>query len=214
MKRSHYESASMPPRRRIGSARSSIRQVESQLRVIGGSLRGRIIRYNGDPGLRPMKDRVREAVFNLIGPRVVGTQVVDLFAGTGAMTIESLSRGALRGTLIERRFPNVEQIKETAAELGIEDRIDVVGGDAFVWGQRLSLAQDVTWLIFCCPPYEFYQSRLTELQQLIRKVWDDAPAGSVLVVESNELFDPQTLLSGFPWDVRPYPPAVIGIAHK
>ena len=54
------------------------------LRIIGGSLRGRRLQYTGDLRTRPMKDRVRESVFNLIGPAVVGSHAIDLFAGTGA----------------------------------------------------------------------------------------------------------------------------------
>ena len=68
----------------------------STLRIIGGRLRGSVIEYHGDPRTRPMKDRVREAAFNLIGPQVVGTFAIDLFAGTGALAFEALSRGAVR----------------------------------------------------------------------------------------------------------------------
>ena len=85
-----------------------------------------------------MKQRVREAMFNLLGPRVIGTQVFDLFAGTGALAWEALSRGAQRATLIERHFPTARLIRENAASLGLTDRIDVVPGDTFVWGKRLA----------------------------------------------------------------------------
>ena len=73
------------------------------LRIIGGRWRGRTIRYDGDPATRPMKDRVREAVFNRIGPAVRDKTVVDLFAGTGAMAFESLSRGSTNAILVEQR---------------------------------------------------------------------------------------------------------------
>src|SRR5438105_2010542 len=75
------------------------------LRIIGGSLRGRKLQYTGEARTRPMKDRVREAVFNLLGPSVTGSHAIDLFAGTGALGLEALSRGAARATFIERHFP-------------------------------------------------------------------------------------------------------------
>jgi 16S rRNA (guanine966-N2)-methyltransferase len=100
--------------------------VTGTLRVIGGTLRGRLIAYSGELCTRPMKQRVREAMFNLLGPRVVGTQVFDLFAGTGALAWEALSRGAQRATLIERHFPTTRLIRENATSLGLTDRIDVV----------------------------------------------------------------------------------------
>ena len=68
------------------------------VRIIGGLHGGRILRCSGDPRTRPMKDRVREAVFNLIGTEVKGTHVVDLFAGTGALGLEASCRGALSAT--------------------------------------------------------------------------------------------------------------------
>src|SRR3954449_11572498 len=103
------------------------------LRIIGGSLRGRKIEYSGDVRTRPMKDRVRESVFNLLGYGVVGTHAIDLFAGTGAMAIEALSRGATKATCIERHYPTSKLIEKGAAQLGIADRLTVIFGDAFLW---------------------------------------------------------------------------------
>src|SRR6478736_322408 len=75
------------------------------LRIVGGTLRGRKLQYSGDVRTRPMKDRVREAVFNLLGPQVAGSHAIDLFAGTGALGIEAISRGATKATFIERHLP-------------------------------------------------------------------------------------------------------------
>jgi 16S rRNA (guanine966-N2)-methyltransferase len=182
--------------------------------VIGGILRRRTIPYNGDPELRPMKDRVRESVFNLVGPRVVGKHVLDLFAGTGAMTFEALSRGAASATLFERKFPTAKLIETTASEFGLADRITMTGGDAFIWAKRLTADPLVPWLVFCCPPYEFYVSRRPGMFDLVTWLWNAAPAESLFVIESDERFGPAELISGANWDVRTYPPAVIGIAEK
>jgi 16S rRNA (guanine966-N2)-methyltransferase len=193
---------------------STTKSVDSQLRIIGGSLRGRTVHYNGDAGLRPMKDRTRESVFNLIGPDVVGKTVIDLFAGTGAMAFESLSRGAGAAICIERRFPNARTITETADVLKIGARLSVTPGDTFIWAKRHLPKSSPAWLVFCCPPYEFYATRRDEMLKLINTVWDEAPLGSVFVVESDERFSPDQLPHPDKWDNRTYLPAVISIARK
>jgi 16S rRNA (guanine966-N2)-methyltransferase len=188
--------------------------VESQLRIIGGTLRRRTVHYNGDPGLRPMKDRVRESVFNLVGPDVVGSIAIDLFAGTGAMALESISRGAASAICIERRFPNAKMITESATTLGVQEQISVTPGDTFVWAKRHLPSGPTPWVVFCCPPYEFYSSRLEDMLNLIRTLVNQAPLRSVFVVESDERFSPETLPDVLTWDTRQYPPAVISIARK
>jgi 16S rRNA (guanine966-N2)-methyltransferase len=186
---------------------------EAALRIIGGKLRGRCFRYNGDPGLRPMKDRVREAVFNLVGPAVKGLVVLDLFAGTGAMSFEAISRGAVSANLIERRFPNVRVIQENAESLGIAEQVVVRAGDAFAIHQQPP-SDDLRWLVFCCPPYDFYQTRTAELLDLITRVCQAALPGSLIVVEADQRFDFEQLHDAAKWDVRAYPPAVIGVYDK
>ena len=74
------------PTRRISESPPA---TASPLRIIGGKFRGRLLQYAGDPRTRPMKDQVREAVFNLVGPSVVGKDVIDLFAGTGGLRFGS-----------------------------------------------------------------------------------------------------------------------------
>ena len=73
------------------------------LRIIGGTFRGRKLEYAGDMRVRPMKDRVRESVFNLVGTDVKGKFVLDLFGGTGAVCLEAISRGAVGGQIARRQ---------------------------------------------------------------------------------------------------------------
>ena len=98
------------PARKTKSSTSSGSREEGTVRIIGGHLRGRLLPFPVDPRTRPMKDRVREAVFNLVGPTVVGSYAIDLFAGTGVLGIEAVSRGAASATLIERHFPTARAI--------------------------------------------------------------------------------------------------------
>src|SRR5262245_42393338 len=184
------------------------------LRISGGSLRGRKLQYSGDIRTRPMKDRVREAVFNLIGPGVVGTHAIDLFAGTGALGLEAISRGAARATLIERHLPTLELVKQNSAALGVSERATPVFGDAFLWTNAFVPVDQTPLVVFCSPPYEFYVDRHQAMLELVRRWIAIAPKGSQLVVEADERFD----LAGLPqpeaWNSRVYAPATVAIYYK
>lgn len=180
------------------------------IRIIGGAMRGRAIHYDGDPATRPMKDRVREAAFNLLGPTIKGKRVLDLFAGTGAMAFEALSRGAAGAVLIERRFPNARLIRETASELQIEDKIDIFSGDTFNWVRRVMVAEETPTVVICCPPYDFYVERWPQLSEMIERIHALIPRGSMMLVESDGRFDTNQLPTA-DWDVRAYPPAVLSL---
>jgi 16S rRNA (guanine966-N2)-methyltransferase len=189
-------------------------QVAAPLRIVGGRMRGRKLLYSGDLRTRPMKDRVREAVFNLVGPSVVGTLAIDLFAGTGAMGLEALSRGAVRAVLVERHFPTAQLIGQTIADLGVAEQSEVAAGDVFHWTKHLPPADECRWLVFICPPYRLYTEMLEEMLALIGRVLAGAPPESIVVVEADGNFDFSTLPDAQRWDVRTYSPAVIGIWRK
>jgi 16S rRNA (guanine966-N2)-methyltransferase len=188
------------------------------LRIIGGVHRGRKLEYSGDPRTRPMKDRVREAVFNLLGPDVTGTFVIDLFAGTGALGLEALSRGASRALFLEQHFPSAEVIRRNAATLGLADTAEVLAADTFIRfrrGVKLGPEAEATaWVVFCSPPFEFFVSRRDEMLELIGKLFAAAPLGSLFAIESDARFDFGELPEAEEWDVREYPPARVGIFHK
>jgi 16S rRNA (guanine966-N2)-methyltransferase len=184
------------------------------LRIIGGSLRRRKLQYSGDIRTRPMKDRVREAVFNLLGPQVAGSHAIDLFAGTGALGLEAISRGAAKATFIERHLPTANLIKKNAATLGVAERINVVFGDAFRWTADFKPEGTQPLTVFCSPPFDFYVERRQEMLDLIARWVELNPAGSQIVVEADERFDLALLAQAERWDVRNYPPAVVGIFEK
>ncbi len=180
------------------------------LRIIGGRLRGRRLKYSGDPRTRPMKDRVREAVFNLVGPGIQGSHAIDLFAGTGALALESISRGAVRATAIERHFPTANLIRENARQLQVADRTDVFAGDTFIWARRLPDLGSEPLVVFCCPPYALYQERAADMRQLIESMLESLQPGGCLIVEADARLDFATLPQAEAWDVRSYPPAIVG----
>ena len=165
-----------------------------------------------------MKDRLRESVFGRLGQRVVGSHAIDLFAGTGALGFEALSRGAARATFIERHRPTAELVRRNAAALGVEPCLTIIPGDVFRWidrwlADRVGLGAE-HWLVFCSPPYDFYVDRAEAIRSLIARLLDAAPDGSLMVVESDERFDFAVLPEPNRWDVRRHRPAVVGILEK
>ena len=184
------------------------------VRIIGGKFRGRKLEYSGDLRTRPMKDRVREALFNLLGHGVEGKVVIDLFAGTGALALEALSRGASRAVLIERHRPTAETIRRNSITLGVETIVDVTSADTFLWARRLPDLGAAPWLVFCSPPYEFYVARKDDILQLLNHLIQTSPPDSLFAVESDNRFDFCELPEAERWDIRPYPPAILGIWEK
>jgi 16S rRNA (guanine966-N2)-methyltransferase len=183
------------------------------LRIIGGTFRGRKLLYSGQLRTRPMKDRLREAVFNLIGDSK-GTHAIDLFAGTGALGLEAMSRGAEKATLIEQHYPTADIIRQNVLALDVESRTEIVTGNVFIWAQRHGDLGTAPWLVFCSPPYEFYVSRTTEMLDLIHTLMKESPKRSVFVVEADQRFEFSLLPDANAWDIRSYPPAVIGMYRK
>ncbi len=122
------------------------------MRVIAGTLAGRRLKSVDIPGLRPTTDRVRESIFNILENRIdfEGMKVLDLFAGTGALGIEAISRGALRCDFVEINRRAVTVIAENLRDLGIDDRGSVVQRDALKF---ISGSDTVYDLVFADPPY-------------------------------------------------------------
>jgi len=205
----------MAKRRSPGKPLNPDEEGPTRLRIIGGNWRGRTIEYSGDLRTRPMKNRIREAVYNLVGVEAKGSHAIDLFAGTGALGLEALSRGAVRATFIERHIPTSKLIRDNIAALGPPpEATDVLSQSAFIWARRHEPLDPVTpWLVLCSPPFSFYVERREEMLAMIERLWEEAPAGSVFVLESDGNYD----FTGLPdteWDVRTYPPAVIGVGRK
>ena len=208
---------------RKGSPRQRLRHAESSdsdpkpLRIIGGTLRGRTISYSGDQRTRPMKDRLREAVFDVLATAVKGKYAIDLFAGTGALGLEAISRGAVRVTLIERHFPTARLIEQNIAALGLADRASVYAGDAFLWPRQRLDWKELTqqpWLVLCSPPWSLLTDRSADMVSLLTLLHQRAPAGSEFVVEADEHFSFGLLASLGEWQIYEYLPAVIGFHSR
>ncbi|MEX0936454.1 MAG: RsmD family RNA methyltransferase [Pirellulales bacterium] len=184
---------------------------ESELRIIGGEFRARKLAYHGGAGTRPMKHRVREAIFNLLGPSAKGKHAIDLFAGTGALGLEALSRGSLSATFIERHIPTARTVRENVQSLQVEHRCEIATANAFIWARREPKLPDVPWLVFCSPPYDYYLEKTDEVLAMLEGLAARAPQESIFVVEADMRFEVEKLPQPEQWDVRRYPPAVVAI---
>jgi 16S rRNA (guanine966-N2)-methyltransferase len=120
------------------------------MRIVGGDLRGRTLRAAPGRSTRPTADRVRQSLFDQLGQRCDGLRVLDLYAGTGALSLEALSRGAAHATLVEQDAKAAQVIQRNAGELGCAGRCTLVREEVSRALPRLSGPFD---LVFSDPPY-------------------------------------------------------------
>lgn len=123
---------------------------DNQLRIIGGRWRGRRVAFPDAQGLRPTPDRVRETLFNWLAPRIAGARCLDLFAGSGALGFEALSRGAAEVVFVERQRAVARVLQANLARLGAVADGRVVAGDALAYLAGPARAFDV---VFLDPPF-------------------------------------------------------------
>jgi 16S rRNA (guanine(966)-N(2))-methyltransferase RsmD len=129
------------------------------MRIVGGEARGRPIRAVKGSGTRPTADRVRQSIFDLLGQRMDGFAVLDLYAGTGALALEALSRGAAKAVLIEKDAKAFAVLSQNAHELGFADRCTLLHEDV---GRELPRLRGRQFdLIFSDPPYATHLAQAT-----------------------------------------------------
>jgi len=119
------------------------------VRIIGGVWRSRILEFPDAADLRPTPDRVRETLFNWLGPNLAGAACLDLFAGSGALGFEALSRGAASVVMVEKNAAALRALRENATKLGAEN-VTIVRGDALEFARGARSRFDV---VFVDPPY-------------------------------------------------------------
>jgi len=124
------------------------------MRIIGGTAGGRLLKVPKGYSVRPTADLVRQAVFNSLGGRVAGARVLELFAGTGALSLECLSRGAVQAVCVEKFKRHAEFLRQNFANSGLDVAgLEVRVQDAFTALTQLAAAAQQFDLIFADPPY-------------------------------------------------------------
>jgi 16S rRNA (guanine966-N2)-methyltransferase len=161
------------------------------MRVIAGTYRSRILKSLKGLALRPTSDRLRETLFNVLGPAIAGARFVDAFAGTGAVGIEALSRGAAEVVFIESHSPAVALIRKNLESLGVRSGATVLGADALRGLEKLAASYTADSppfdFVFLDPPYA-----ATEEYARVLRVLGSASflaPGSVIIAEHHKKFD-------------------------
>ncbi len=161
------------------------------MRVIAGTYRSRILKSLKGLALRPTSDRLRETLFNVLGPAVAGARFVDVFAGTGAVGIEALSRGAAEVVFIENHPPAVALILKNLESLGVRSGAAVFGADALRGLEMLAAKRkedgDTFDFVFLDPPY----AAAEEYERVLRVLGSASflAPGSVIIAEHYKKFD-------------------------
>ena len=163
------------------------------MRIIAGRHRGRILAAPPGDDIRPTSDRVREALFNILahgkfaagGPAYAGVRVLDAFAGTGALGLEALSRGAAQAAFIENRRAALPILRQNIAALGETARANIVSGDATAPPRALAPAS----LAFLDPPYGKGLAP-TALVALAAAGWLEPGALCVVEIATKERIEP------------------------
>lgn len=150
------------------------------LRIVSGSLGGRRLRTPRGSAVRPTADKVRQALFNILGD-LEGLSILDLFAGSGAISFEALSRGAKHATLVERGRPSLEAIEDNAASLGIPpEAIEILRMPVERALERLARSARRFDRIFADPPYA---DAPTLHQEVLREALTLLEPGGLVVLE-------------------------------
>ena len=141
------------------------------MRIIAGEFRGRNLLPPVGEVTRPITDRAKQSLFDVITPIVEGARVYDCFAGTGSMGLECLSRGAKFVTFFEADRPALARLAQNVMAVKVSDRSRTIPGDLFKWFERTNTRPTTAGeigadLVFLDPPYRFLTERTDELLQL------------------------------------------------
>ncbi|HMM00458.1 MAG TPA: 16S rRNA (guanine(966)-N(2))-methyltransferase RsmD [Bacilli bacterium] len=155
------------------------------MRIIGGIYRHRQLKFISDTQTRPTKDRIREAVFSALGHNCLNRRVLDLFAGSGSMGLEALSRGAEAASFVDTRREAIAVIQENISNLGVEGKVFFDSYDHF-----LQVTNDTFNLVFIDPPYAF-ENYADLFANLLKPTLLNQDAIIVIENQSSDFFVPK-----------------------
>lgn len=174
------------------------------MRIIAGERRGHKFDGPDDSRTRPTSDLVREAIFNILGESVEDRPVYDLFAGTGALGLEALSRGASFAVFVEKDRKNAALIKRNLSTLRFEDRSGLLVADAYKWAKTFELADNEPAIVFMDPPYRHFEESPARVRDALDSLVNRMPKGSTLVIECDRRQNTEILPRLDRWDIRKY----------
>jgi 16S rRNA (guanine966-N2)-methyltransferase len=177
--------------------------MKTQIRIVAGNLRGRKVTCNVHPGMRPTPQMVREALFSILGDAVPDRPFFDVFAGTGVIGLEALSRGASSVTFIERDFRLLDAIERHLRDFGVADSGRLARTDVYRWIERWQ-APDEAVTVFISPPFGDFERRPEELNAVISELRRKVAPESVVVLQAEESEFLDTLQARTEADERKY----------
>jgi 16S rRNA (guanine966-N2)-methyltransferase len=177
---------------------------KTQVRIVAGSLRGRKLTCVVHEGMRPTPQMVREALFSILGNAVPGRVFYDVFAGTGVVGLEAVSRGATAARLIEKDPRQAADVQKYADRFGVADKVQVLRADAYRWAERWVPPGNEPVNLFLSPPFPDLTEKADEFLGLVRTLVAKAPDESVLTIQAEEGFPVGELPDLPAWDVRRY----------
>lgn len=158
------------------------------MRIVGGDARGRRLKSPKTAGTRPVIDRVKTALFDILGARVNDARFLDLFAGTGAVGLEALSRGAAQATFVEISHAVAAVLRENARSTGLAEHAEVVRGDAFRFLDQAAAEGRRYDMIYIAPP-QYHQLAAKALAQVGRLPILSAGALAIVQIFPKERVD-------------------------
>jgi 16S rRNA (guanine966-N2)-methyltransferase len=156
------------------------------MRVIAGKFRSRQLKGPGGLRLRPTSDRLRETLFNVLGPSIEDSLFVDLYAGTGAIGIEAISRGARETVFVESHAATARLLQKNLTALGIREGAELIEADVLRGLEKIAARRRVADFIFLDPPYAEPDAHLLVLEFLDASHLV-APRGIVIVEHSSKM---------------------------
>ncbi len=162
------------------------------MRVIAGKFGRRRLKGPGTLHIRPTSDRLRETLFNILGPDVEDSLFVDLYAGTGAIGIEAFSRGARHVILVESSAKAAKLIRENLSALGVRAGIELIATDALKGLEKVAARHLMADFVFLDPPYEKAEEHVRALEFLDASHLI-APQGVVIVEHWSGMEAPERL---------------------
>lgn len=177
--------------------------MKTQIRIVAGSLRGRKLSCTVNASLRPTPQMVREALFSILGNAVPDRPFIDIFAGTGVVGFEALSRGASSVTFVERDFRLIGDLERHIEMFEVAARARIARTDVYRWIERWQ-APDEPVTAFLSPPFADYERRLDHLLNVVAQLQEKMSAGSVLVLQAEEGAMLDELPARMEWDERRY----------
>jgi 16S rRNA (guanine966-N2)-methyltransferase len=178
---------------------------KTDIRIVAGTLKGRKITCFVHEGMRPTPQMVREALFSILGNAVPNRIFFDIFAGTGVVGFEAISRGASEARLIEGTAKQASEIQRYVDRFGVSNCVQVLRADAYRWAERWMPINNQPVNLFFSPPFpDLVPPKLDEFLAMVRHLYEKAPIDSVLTIQAEDGFPIDSLDAVPAWDVRKY----------